>query len=218
VAFQSDRQGDGGIFWQAADGTGTAERLTKADAGTTHVPEAWSPTGSYFLFTVMKGITGGLWSFSLSERKGQPLAGVITNASGRSLAASFSPDGKWFLYSTETGLYVQPFPQTGATYQIGGGFHPWWTRDGKEIVFVPNFGRLGLIRISITPTLTFGAPSYMSRPFNEKLGPTIGKNYDVTPDGRFVGLAAPGEAQGSNNQIAVVLNWGEELKRLVPTR
>ena len=33
VAFQSARDGDRGIFWQNADGTGTAERLTTAAAG-----------------------------------------------------------------------------------------------------------------------------------------------------------------------------------------
>jgi hypothetical protein len=33
IAFQSDRDGDLGIFWQRADGTGTIECLTKADPG-----------------------------------------------------------------------------------------------------------------------------------------------------------------------------------------
>ena len=41
IAFQSDREGDTAIFWQAADGTGTAERLTKPDKDTAHVPESW---------------------------------------------------------------------------------------------------------------------------------------------------------------------------------
>jgi Tol biopolymer transport system component len=31
VTFQSDREGDLGIFWQLADGTGGVERLTKAE-------------------------------------------------------------------------------------------------------------------------------------------------------------------------------------------
>ncbi len=42
VAFQSDREGDLAIFWQSAVG-GTAERLTKPEPGTSHVPESWSP-------------------------------------------------------------------------------------------------------------------------------------------------------------------------------
>ncbi len=41
--------------------------------------------------------------------------------------------------------------------------------------------------------------------------------YDVTPDGqRFLMVKAKGESD-SPTQINVVLNWFEELKRLVPT-
>ena len=41
-------------------------------------------------------------------------------------------------------------------------------------------------------------------------------NYDVSPDGeRFVMLQGVEGTRGS--QISVVLNWFEELKRLVPT-
>lgn len=42
VAFQSDREGDLGIFWQRADGSGV-ERLTKAEQGTAHIPESGRP-------------------------------------------------------------------------------------------------------------------------------------------------------------------------------
>ena len=41
-------------------------------------------------------------------------------------------------------------------------------------------------------------------------------NYDLSPDGqRFLMLAPVGT--GGATQINVVLNWTEELKRLVPT-
>jgi Tol biopolymer transport system component len=43
VAFQSDREGDLAIFWQRADGTAPAERLTTPDKDTADVPEFWSP-------------------------------------------------------------------------------------------------------------------------------------------------------------------------------
>ena len=55
IAFQSDREGDLGIFWQPVDGA-RAERLTKADEGTSHVPEAWAPDGNRLLYTVTKGL------------------------------------------------------------------------------------------------------------------------------------------------------------------
>ena len=46
------------------------------------------------------------------------------------------------------------------------------------------------------------------------------RNYDISPDGeRFVMITEYGEADddGPRPQITVVLNWREELTRLVPT-
>ena len=56
--------------------------------------------------------------------------------------AQFSPDGLWVAYaSTESGqpeVYVQPFPATGAKWQVsvGGGEQPRWRRDGKEVFYL----------------------------------------------------------------------------------
>src|SRR5262245_360878 len=134
VAFQSDREGDLGIFWQRADGTGAAERLTKADQGTSHAPESWSPDSKRFLFEVTKGSNVSLWVFSLEDKKAMPFGGV---QSGTPITAAFSPDGRWIGYhSDETGrdaIYVQPFPATGAKYQIPkndpnqNDHHPVWS-------------------------------------------------------------------------------------------
>jgi Tol biopolymer transport system component len=46
VTFQSARDGDRGIVWQFADGSGTAERLTTAAADEEHVPDSWSRDGT----------------------------------------------------------------------------------------------------------------------------------------------------------------------------
>jgi serine/threonine-protein kinase len=215
IAFQSDRDGDLAIFWQSADGSGTAERLTKPDSGIAHVPEAWSPRGDRFLFSTV-GSNRTLWSFSLKDKKAEPFGGITRP--NNPIAAAFSPDGQWVTYAGQGGIYVQPVPPTGATYQIAGGFHPWWSRDGKEILFIPGgFGRVASVNVTTQPTFTFGTPMVLTRGFNEKLGPSLGKNFDVTADGRFIGLAAPGQSQGvALNQINVVLNWFEELKARVP--
>ena len=42
-------------------------------------------------------------------------------------------------------------------------------------------------------------------------------SYDVAPDGRFLGIRDV-NPDPPTNQINVVLNWFEELKRRVPTR
>ena len=143
VAFSSDREGDAAIFWQRADGTGTTERLTKPEQGASHVPNAWSPDGKWFFFTVTKGSEVALWMFSVADKKAAPFGGV---KSTQPLNAAISPDGRWVAYqSTETGisqLYAQPIPADGTKYQITktttSSIHPLWSRDGKRLLYIPG--------------------------------------------------------------------------------
>jgi serine/threonine-protein kinase len=230
VAFQSDRDGDLGIFWQRADGTTTAERLTKPDKDTAHVPESWSPDGKTLLFSIAKGSSGySLAALSLTDKKVTPVGGI------QSLfppSATFSPDGRWVAYSATapgsplSSLFVQPFPMTGATYPIsksGGGFHPTWSPDGKELFYFAGGGGGQFVAVSVTtrPTFTFGNPVLVSKPFVER-GPGSERNNDITLDGkRFLGVVTAGQtasAASAAPQIQVVLNWFEELKAKVPTK
>jgi hypothetical protein len=49
--------------------------------------------------------------------------------------------------------------------------------------------------------------------------PDMSPAYDVSADGqRFLMVKEPEQATAATQQINVVLNWHEELKRLVPTR
>ena len=132
VTFQSDREQELGIFWQRADGTGTIERLTKPEPGTAHVPHAWAPKGDALLFSVTKGSDMALWTLSLSDRKVAPFGGVQSTSSF-SPNAVFSPDGHWVAYASgwecSPAVFVQPFPATGAIYQVAGSWaHPLWSR------------------------------------------------------------------------------------------
>ncbi len=106
VAFQSDRDGDRAVFWQRADGTGTAERLTKPEVGTEHVPDTWSPKGDRFLFSVTKGSESGLWTFALQDRKAELFGGVQSKVLIRS---DFSPDGQWVAYAFAEAVNPQVF-------------------------------------------------------------------------------------------------------------
>ena len=118
-AFQSDRGRDFYLFWQRADGAGAPERLTALGQGASHVPESWSRDGKHLLFTVAQGSTFTLWTFALDDRKATPFGDVRSN---RLIGAVFSPDGRWVAYASAgpsgNGGYVQPFPATGARYQI----------------------------------------------------------------------------------------------------
>ena len=92
VAFQSDREGDRGIFWQRADGTGAAERLTKPEQGESHVPESWSPMADTLLFARTKDSRVSLSTLSLRDKKVESFGNIESLGS---MDPVFSPDGRW---------------------------------------------------------------------------------------------------------------------------
>jgi hypothetical protein len=46
----------------------------------------------------------------------------------------------------------------------------------------------------------------------------LSPNYDVAPDGRFLMLQITNDRVDAPRSVNVVLNWFDELKRLVPAR
>ena len=236
VAFQSDREGDLGIFWQRADGTGPAERLTRAEPGTSHFPESWSPQGDRFLFSVFRASGGSpvsLWTFSLQDKKAEPFGGVQFSAANLPRSV-FSPDGRWVAYmSDETGttaVYVQPFPATGAKYPISKGraFSPMWLPNGKGIVFVdsanPSTGGLAVVSVATQPTFTFGNPVVVPSGRLQTgvlSAPIAPRPFDMAPDGAIIGTVESEQTSSgalAAPRIEVVLNWFEELKARVPAK
>jgi eukaryotic-like serine/threonine-protein kinase len=231
IAFQSDRDGAPSIYRQRANGrTASTERLTRADAGTSHVPESWS--GDTLLFSSTSGENVSLMTLSLRDKTTMPFPNVQTTVWPN---AAFSPDGEWVAYSVrepgrrQNTLYVQPFPPTGDRYQVADNAHfPTWARDGRELFFVDpsrsDDGRVGFVavRVSSGPVSTFSDPVPIRRRSFNVIGPGIGRSrtYDVMPDGRhFIGVTEEGQLQelAAVQRIEVVLGWFEELKRLVPT-
>ncbi len=93
-----------------------------------------------------------------------------------------------------------------------------WSRDGREL-FYRNGEKMMVVDVSGgaesagKPTLLFEGP------YDLKIG-SGASNYDVTPDGQgFVMIRTEESTTESSGttQITLVLNWFEELKRLVPT-
>ena len=72
------------------------------------------------------------------------------------------------------------------------------------------------VDIATEPTFTAGIPREL---FKNKYAATMPvRDYDITPDGhRFLMVQGAGQSAEAVTQINVVLNWFEELKRLVPT-
>jgi Tol biopolymer transport system component len=226
IAFQSDREGDAGIWWQRADGTGTAQRLTKAEQGAQHFPESWSPNGEMLLFSAVKDWVATLQAVSLKSQVVTRVGDI--RSTNNLIASTLSPDGKWLAYTAnDTGLtgennvFVEAFPPTGAKYQISkkgeNGHLPLWSRDGKELYYVPQVGQLVVVSVTPAPVFSFSDPISVPRRF-QRAAPTTPRVFDVTPDGKIVAVVPAGatEDTGQTPDIQVWLNWFEELKQRVP--
>ncbi len=221
VAFQSDREGDFGIFAQRADGTGGVTRVTKAETGVVHAPESWSPDGQHLLYSATKGADVTLWVVSLRDGRTEPFGGVKAS---RPITAEFHPSGTWVAYASDANrqegfVYVQPFPATGEIHQISkdgeNGHHPMWSPDGKELFYIPQVGRFVVAGVSIKPTFTFTDPRPVPRKFAVS-SPVSQRPWDVGRDGRVISVYEAGVSGAP--ELHVVLNWFEELRTKAPIR
>ena len=220
VAYQSDRDGDEGLFWQPADGSAAAERLTKPETGTSHAPESFSPAGAHLLFSATTGPNTSLWTLSLADRTAAPFGGV---QSAEPTNAVFSHDGRWVAYSSTEGgrrILVQPFPATGAKYEVSAeSMYPQWSADGSELLWSGS-GQLNAVRVKTQRGFSVGNPTAIPFPLFLP-GPSLPRSFDVTPAGKFIGLIAPESARTAAPippVFQVVLNWFEELRTHAPTK
>ena len=230
VTFQSDREGDRAIFWQLANGTGPAERLTKPEKDTAHVPASWSPKDETLLFAVVPTSDlrspGALWTYARASGTAAPFGNVKAAAH----SPMFSPDGRWVAYAisgNSGGIYIQPFPATGAQHQLprleteGLGNIPFWSPDSTILFYEYTATQFGAVTVTTQPTVAFGNSTQVPRSFPAGSA-SLPRAYDIMPDGRLIGRIAPGQATGADGagqmEIRIVLNWTEELKRLVPVK
>ena len=106
----------------------------------------------------------------------------------------------------------------GPIQQISGdgGTEPIWSKDGKEL-FYRQLSKMMVVRIETDPELQPGVPEVLfESPY--EFSELRGSNYDVAPDGkRFLMVRTAEQEIEKPWELHVVLNWFEELKRLVPT-
>jgi Tol biopolymer transport system component len=223
IVFTSDREGDSALFWQRADGNGPPERLSKAEQGTTVQSDAWSMHGNVIILSVRRGGDWTLWTLSPGGGDQSPKPLIATWAANSSL----SPDGQWLAYSSiETGpqeIYVQPFPPSGAKFLVSGGRNPLWSADGKQLFYLRGQGT-GTSQIMAADVQT--QPSFLvvkttPLPIEGIIGETGPRNYDITPDGKFIVMVPRSQSDSDKaapEQINISLNWIEELKQRVPVK
>ena len=223
VAFSSLREGRTfNLFWKAADGTGTVERLT--DSPNTQFSYAFSPDGEQLLFREIVPDTGqDLRVLSLDDaRTVTPL--VATAFDDRN--AELSPDGHWLAYESNAAgqfeIYVRPFPDVDSgRWQVSraGGIQPAWGPDGQELFYLDPARSLVAVRVrGAGATFTRGNPEVLFEAQGYFTTGPVGRTYDVSPDGERFLLIKTGttDETGARPDIILIQNWFEELNRLVP--
>ena len=225
VTFFSTRDGPSALYWKRTDGTGEAEALAPS-GDQAQIPKAWSPDGKVLVYTQEDPQNDfDLWTLTLNAEgePGEPELFLQTPFSERN--AVFSPDGRWIAYmSNESGefeVYVRPYPVRPGKWQVSSnvGYHPRWSKKGGEIFYRQSPEQMISVPYSAagdsfraeSPRELFNKPFY-GHPF---LPP-----YDTGPEGRQFLMLRPeagDEQEVARNQLTLVLNWFEEVKRLTAT-
>jgi Tol biopolymer transport system component len=222
IIFQSNRDGDGGLFRQRADGSGSPEKLTKPVNGGSDYPWSVSSDGN-----VIFGENGAISILTHDQSKviiPRPPRGAISSA-------TFSPNGRWIAYASESQIYAQRFPSDGSKFPITYDKNtnnrlPLWSRDGKQLFYVQIAGgmlRIMAVDLQMEPRFvlvkTTPLPIYGFSTTPQE------RNFDISLDGKFLATLKTEQSQsediaslatGVGLQINTVVNWFEELKQHVP--
>jgi Tol biopolymer transport system component len=216
------------LYWQRADGSGEAQRLT--DSERKQIPGSWHPSGTILAFTEYDTQTAAptikLLRLQGDEasgwRPGQP-ADFLKGADD----AMFSPDGRWIAYvAREPGreklqVFVQAFPGPGGRWQISsdGGENPAWSATRPELFYATTDHRIMAVPYSVS-----GDSFHPDKPSvipNSHFAPrVVGRSFDVHPDGnRFALVKAADQAPVSRrHHVILIFNFFDELRRIAPPR
>jgi serine/threonine-protein kinase len=228
IAFASTRgdKATRNLYWQRADGTGEAGRLTWSSNA--QGPTSWHPMGRLVAYDEQS--PQGRGDIMILPLDGDEASGwkpgkptVFLASPFDESAADFSPDGRWLAYhSDESGrpeVYVRPFPGSGEKRQVssGGGMYPTWSRSRKELVYQQAADWTLMVAAYSTEGDSFSAekPQPAGRIPRRGLGMP---GWDLHSDGqRFAVLKAVQEpTEVRQDHVILIPNFFDELRRIAP--
>jgi len=219
LLFGSYQIGRPQLFRQSVTGSGSAELLATLEQPAGAMTSC-SPDGKEFLFARADPkhprLDQDIWVVQLKQNQEYSQRSYIQREINQREAV-WSPNGQWVAYSSdESGrweIYVEPYPGPGPKVPVSteGGQQPMWSRDEKEL-FYRNGNKMMAVAVETESQFRVTGPIELFE--GRYLSTASLQNYDVAPDGRFLMIREPRESAPLG--VNVVLNWFDELKRLVP--
>ena len=216
------------VLVDAEDGSETV--LSSHQDGALRSP-SFSSDGSMLAYVVTRGSVSDI--YARMPGSSAPQAVLATDTFEHSPA--LSPDGKWLAYveggaGADAQVYIARFPSGSARRRVttNGGNQPLWRPDGRALFYRENRAAdqagptIELRVVSVEPgdTLTLGVPRALfpvvspSAPLVSNTFHNEGAAYAAAPDGRRFLMVYQPRARPLT-EIAVVQNWGTELRRSV---
>ncbi len=222
------------LYWQRADGTGEARRLTTSNVS--QIPDAFDPTGRLLVFHEGDPATTRQTLALLPiERDGHQLKGgtptPLIGGAFLKANARISADGKWMAYAAnDTGtfeIYVQSFPELGERVQVsnGGGNLALWAPRKNELYYSgASEGTLMMVPFTVSNGAFVPAkPRPWSQTTFSSTPPivTYGPGFDLHPDGERFAVTPPLQSASdatAASQVVLLFNFFDELRRVAPIR
>jgi eukaryotic-like serine/threonine-protein kinase len=214
IAFASDELGTYDLYVQPAKAPSLPELLYRD--GHKKIFDDWSRDGRTLVFDeIIPGTARGLWVLNSAQRKATTILDTIHSEGYGAL----SPDGKWLAYqSDETGInevIVQAWdngsPGTKKLFTIshGGGALPRWRRDGRELYYITQPGKLFAVTVHAAGgEFGFDPPREL---FHTRPTPKSWNLYDVSGDGERFLMNTPMEWP-AGGKISMVADWTKNFR------
>ena len=209
LAFSVSGRGPSQLFTGNTDGSGRPQLL--AESANVRLPYAWFGGNTKLVYTEIRA--GQLDIGMVDSRAGDRL--LLSSVAANETRPDVSPDGRWLAYmSNESGgrdeIFVRPMDDVESTkWQVSadGGHSPVWLPGGRELVYRAP-GRMMSVTIRDGPKFQVETPRPLfADPYVNDQG---GRSYDVARGGRFLMLQ---DEANSTDEIHLIVNWFEELKR-----
>ena len=213
VVFGSLREGYPNLFRLTISAPGSEKAVLRSPAP--KVPTDWSRDGRLLVYNVANQKTG--WDIEIMTLSGGPPQ-VVAATPADERNGRLAPDGRWIAYtSNESGsfeVYVQPFPATGAKWQVSkaGGQQPQWRRDGRELFYIAPDKKLVGVAVSAGSDFATGEARSLvdTRIAAWERSNQQSCQYAVTADGeRFL----VNTASDTTVPMTLVLNWTAALSK-----